>query len=113
VFDAVTNTLFILKLVKLLLEQPYLKLKAKANGSSSPSSLEKFLETVNNSGRTPLLDSCRFKGSTTIELLVKAGADLKGSDEDGNTAIILVASSPSKDQVPKKRTLQDSLKYEI
>ena len=100
-FFTVIN-LFILKLVKLLLEQPYLKVKAKVAGSSSPSRLEKFLETVDHLGRTPLLDSCYNKHCATVELLVEAGADVKGADEDGNTAIILVASSPSKDQVPTK-----------
>lgn len=97
-------TLFcVKKLVRLLLNQPYLKVKAKAAGSSSLIRLEKILETVDKFWRTPLLDSCRFKSSATIQLLVKADADLKGIDKDDNTAIILVASSSSNDLVPTKQ----------
>jgi len=75
------------------LNQPYLQEKAKADGSSSLSRLEKLIETADKFGRTPLLDSFRCKASATIELLVEAGADLKATDNDGNTAIILAASS--------------------
>ena len=92
-------------MVKKLLDQPYLKvqLKAKAAESSSPSRLEKFLETVDKFGDTPLLHSCFYKNCATNELLTEAGADLKRSDKEGNTAIILVASSSSNDQqVPTK-----------
>lgn len=87
-------------MVKKLLDQPYLKvqLKAKVAESSSPTRLEKFLETVDKFGETPLLYSCFYKNCATIELLTEAGADLKRSDKEGNTAIILVASSTSNDQ---------------
>ena len=88
----------------MLLDQPYLKvqLKEKAAESSSPSRLKKLWKTVDKFGTTPLLYSCYYKNCATIELLAEAGADLKGSDNSGNTAIILVASSRSNDQVPSK-----------
>ena len=97
-------------MVKKLLDQPYLKvqLKAKAAESSSPSRLEKFLETVDKFGDTPLLHSCFYKNCATIELLTEAGADLKRSEKDGNTAIILVASSSSKSNDQQVPTIEDS-----
>lgn len=45
------------------------------------SRLEKLLETVDNLGRTPLLDSLYcYEHCAIMELLVEAGADVKGSD---------------------------------
>lgn len=61
-----------------------------------------LLEAVDKSGRTPLLQSCWGKSCATIELLVEAGANLKVSDEDGNTAIILAASSSFQPHIPRK-----------
>jgi len=44
-----------------------------------------------------------MKSCAAIEFLAEAGAELKGTDEEGNTAIILVASSSYNDQqVPTK-----------
>ena len=90
-------------MVKKLLDQPYLKAQLRANESSSLSRLKKFLEAVDKFGKTPLLYSCFFKNYATIELLAGAGADLKRSDNSGNTAIIVVVSSRSIDQVPTEK----------
>ena len=46
---------------------------------------------------TPLLIACLKKNYALIELLVEIGSDPKATDKDGNTAIILVLSSPAED----------------
>jgi len=51
---------------------------------------------------SPLMYACFKKSCPIIELLVDAGADLKAVDNDGNTPIILAASSSSKDVMPTK-----------
>ena len=65
-----------------------------------PSQLEELLEAKNELGMTALLLACQTKDCAIIELLVKAGANLKAVDADGRTAIILAASSPEEDQIP-------------
>ena len=99
-------------MAKKLLDQPYLKVQLKANAaeSSSLSRLKKLLETADKSGKTPFLYSCSYKNCAAIELLAEAGADLKGTDNDGNTAIILVASSSSEDLIPSKEDSPENFK---
>lgn len=65
--------------------------------------LEQYIEKKNESGDTALLVACRKRGCANIELLVEAGADLKATDKEGNTAVILIASGQDKDlQMPKE-----------
>ncbi len=51
---------------------------------------------------TAFLVSCLLKDHALIEMLVDAGTDLKASDLKGNTAISLIASSGTKDEIPIK-----------
>lgn len=99
-------------MTKKLLDQPYLKVKANAVESSPPSRLKKLLETVDKSGKTPLLYACSNKNCAAIELLAEAGADFQGTDNDGSTAIILVASSSSDDLIPSKEDSPEHFKVE-
>jgi len=46
--------------------------------------------------------ACHRIDYASVELLVKAGADVKAVDEDLNTAILLAASSPEEDHIPTK-----------
>jgi len=62
--------------------------------------MEFFLEMKNGSGRTALSIACQKKSIAIIELLVDAGANVKFVDDEGNSAIIHVASSPVKDEIP-------------
>ena len=64
--------------------------------------LTKLLEEKNEFGMTALAIACHLKDPTLIELLVDAGADCKVLDQDGNTAIFLVASSPTENKAPTK-----------
>lgn len=64
--------------------------------------LARLLEIKNESGKTALLIACQMKNCALIELLVEAGADLKAVDQDKHTAIYLVASSPTMDEIPSK-----------
>ena len=71
--------------------------------------MDKLLGTKTNikTEASPLMYACFKKSCPIIELLVDAGADLKAVDNDGNTPIILAASSSSKDVMP---TIEDSPK---
>lgn len=64
--------------------------------------LTSLLEVKNESGKTALLISCKNKDCGLIELLIAAGAVLNAVDSDGNTAIVLTASSDALDEIPCK-----------
>jgi len=70
--------------------------------------LAKLLEKKNESGMTALawpLQSPVIKRILILLSLIElldAGADCKDLDQDGNTAILLVASSLSEDKAPTK-----------
>ena len=64
--------------------------------------LAKLLEAKHENGSTALLIACRNKDYGTVELLVEAGADVRALDQDGNTAILLAASSPATEEIPSK-----------
>jgi len=66
----------------------------------SSSKMEFFLERKNASGRTALSIACQKKSIAIIERLVDAGANVKFVDDEGNSAIIHVASSTVKDEIP-------------
>lgn len=66
-------------------------------GSTLSSNL---LEAKDHSGATALLIACKDKDYAMIELLVDSGADVKAVDQNGNTAILLSASSPDPDEIP-------------
>ena len=51
---------------------------------------------------TAFLVSCLQNDYALIELLVDAGTYLKAADLDGNTAISLIASSGTMDEIPTK-----------
>ena len=62
----------------------------------------KILEAKNTSGMTALLIAISQKSYDLIELLISAGADLKAVDFNGDTALILASSHPTrKDAIPK------------
>jgi len=63
---------------------------------------EKLIDVPRLDGRTALLLACQKKNCAAIELLVESGADIMAVDNEGNTALILVASSPDEDQIPTK-----------
>jgi len=63
------------------------------------SNFKMLLEAKNAFGMTPLLIACRKKNYALIELLVENGSNLKSTDEDGNTAIILALSRPSEQDI--------------
>ena len=63
---------------------------------------EKLIDVQRLDGRTALLLACQKKNCAAIELLVEAGADIMAVDNEGNTALILVVSSPDEDQIPTK-----------
>ena len=75
--------------------------KSPKDGSSAiPAGL---LESKTNlTSPTAFLTSCLLKDHALIELLVDAGTDVKAADLDGNTAISLIASSGTKDEIPIK-----------
>ena len=74
--------------------------KSPKDGSSAiPAGL---LESKTKLKRTVFLVSCLLKDHALIELLVDAGTDVKAADLDGNTAISLIASSGTKDEIPIK-----------
>ncbi len=64
--------------------------------SDKLSLLGKLLEARNESGMTALLISCQCQDYAIVELLVEAGADVNATDQYGNTATILAASSQDK-----------------
>lgn len=64
--------------------------------------LARLLEMKDDSGKTALLIACQKKDSSLIELLVQAGADINAIDHDGNSAVLLAASSLEKDTIPSK-----------
>ena len=80
---------------KLLLD--HVKVQKELLGSNK---FDHFLDMRNESGSTALLMACRRKSIAIIELLVEAGANVKSVDEEGNSAIIHVASSMMKDEIP-------------
>ena len=51
---------------------------------------------------TALAIACHLKDPTLIELLVDAGADCKVLDQEGNTAILFAAISPTDDKIPNQ-----------
>ena len=55
---------------------------------------------TNESGVTAFAIACQQKNSALIELLVGAGADFNVLDEEGNSAILLAATSPAEDKIP-------------
>lgn len=63
------------------------------------SNFKMLLEAKNGIGMTPLLIACLKKNYALIELLVENGTNLKSTDEDGNTAIILALSRPSEQDI--------------
>ena len=64
--------------------------------------LTHLLEMKNDSGKTAILISCQNKDYALVEFLVEAGADLRAVDQDGNSAIILAASSTAVDETLSK-----------
>ena len=64
--------------------------------------LGKLLEARNERGDTALLMACINKDYAIIELLIESGADAKALDQDGNTAVLLAASSAVIDSIPSK-----------
>lgn len=62
-------------------------------GSTSPEvsmRSKTLLEKISKkNGKTAFLVACYYKSHAVAELMVKAGANLKAVDKDGNTAIIL------------------------
>ncbi len=64
--------------------------------------LTHLLEMKNDSGKTAILISCQNKDYALVEFLVEAGADLRAVDQDGNSAIILAASSTAEDETLSK-----------
>ena len=61
---------------------------------------EQLIDAKRLDGKTALLLACQKKNCAAIELLVEAGADTMAVELEGNTALILVASSPDEDQIP-------------
>ena len=72
--------------------------------SSAPDDilLSRLLEAKNESGKTAFLIASQKKDCALIELLVEAGADVNAADQEGNTAILLMAYCPIKDVTPSK-----------
>lgn len=60
--------------------------------------LSKLFEMRNEFGLTAFLLACWKRDNAIIELLAEAGADVKALDRSGNTAIILLSSSPLKEE---------------
>jgi len=58
-----------------------------------------FFDMRNESGSAALRMSCRKNSIAIIELLVEAGANVKSVDEEGDPAIIHLASSMLKDEI--------------
>jgi len=56
-----------------------------------------LLEARNTCGMTALLIAVSLRDWTLIELLVAAGADVKAADENGDTALILAVTNPTKE----------------
>lgn len=71
-----------------------------AEQADHPDQLEKLIDVKNRDGTTALLMACHKKDYVSIELLVGVGADTMAIDNIGNTALILVASSPDKATIP-------------
>lgn len=71
------------------------------------------LEAKNKVGLTVLLMACRQKDYASVELLVKAGANVKAVDAALNSAILLAASSPEEDHIPSKELSPSILKVFI
>ena len=67
-----------------------------------PNHLAKLIDIKNRDGSTALLLACQRRDYASIELLVEAGADTMSVDKMGNTALMLVASSPDKGTIPTK-----------
>ncbi len=63
-----------------------------------------ILEAKNKSGVTALLMASYRKDLASIELLVKAGANVKAVDEDDNTAVLLASSSADDYRIPIKES---------
>ncbi len=61
-----------------------------------------LLETEDFDGRTPFLVACCRKDYITMDLLIKAGADISALDKKGNDAIMLAATHLKKKDVPPK-----------
>ena len=76
--------------------------KTKELDATNSDLLASLLEMTNESEKTALLIACEKKDYGIIELLVEAGADLKASDADGNSAILLAAFSNVPDAIPCK-----------
>ena len=67
-----------------------------------PLLLKRLLEAKDDNGATALLIACHNKDYSLVELLVESGADVKATDLNGNTAILLAASGPAPDHIPSK-----------
>ncbi len=67
-----------------------------------PFLLKKLLEVKDDKGATALLIACHNKDYSLVELLVESGADVRATDLNGNSAILLAASGPAPDHIPSK-----------
>lgn len=67
------------------------KLLVQEAESGERSKFEKFLHAKDINGSTSLLISCHQKDYATVELLIKAGANLQDCDKDNDTAIIFAS----------------------
>jgi len=77
---------------------------------SDPISFRRFLEARSSSGMTALLIAVYQRDWALTELLIGVGADVKAVDEKGDSAMILSASNPSKeDYNPPKDLLSPAL----
>ena len=85
-------------MVKLLLDH----YRVIDHGTDGSTRLQQLLQSKYATELTPLLIAVIAKDYATIELLVTAGADVKASDPNGNTAIMLAASDSSEAGIPSK-----------
>ena len=73
-----------------------------------------LLEARNTRRMTALLIAVSLRDWALIELLVGAGADVKAADENGDTALILAVTNPSKEDCnPPKDLLSPALQKVI
>lgn len=85
-------------MAKMLVE----KSKLWDNSSSPLSPLAKLLEAKDESGRTAFLIASQNMDYAVIELLIKAGTNVKSVDQNQNTSILSAFTGPGNDEVPSK-----------
>jgi len=59
-------------------------------------------ESKDSTGRTPFLIACCQKDYVTVDVFIRAGANLAATDNVGNDAVMLAATHLEKDDVPPK-----------